>query len=50
MARTWIYSAVDHCTGRRWVSQTKARSREHLGCLLREIYGNGLELLSAEIL
>ena len=46
--KVWIYSAVDHCTGRRWISQTKANSREEISVDLRNIYGNGLEILSAE--
>lgn len=46
--RTYAYTAIDHCTGRRWASQFRARSVEDLKCILTQIYGRGFELLNQE--
>lgn len=40
------YIAIDHCTGRRIISQGIARSTEHLATILRSVYGAGLEIIS----
>lgn len=43
---TFAYVAIDHCTGRQWVSQYRAACDCGLRADLRSIYGNGLEILN----
>lgn len=44
----YAYTAHDHCTGRRWISQFRANSEEQLRGMLRSIYGNGLEIITVK--